>query len=115
VVNNKATAMESIGPAVEAGKEAMVGDAPVKVTQETGTAPTQSPAAEVIDDDSKVASSMATVLFPMASIGSTMLFRQLEMMIHVCPSSSPRGSSWYVVASRNYPLCHSIFQLPSGV
>jgi hypothetical protein len=90
---------------VEARKEAMVGDTLAKeAAQETGTAPTQSPAAEVIDGDDKVASSAATAPFPMASIGLITLLCQLETMIQVCPSSSPRGSRWYVMASRDYPL-----------
>jgi hypothetical protein len=68
--NSKAVAKETSDPTVEAGKEAMVGDAPVKeVAQETGTAPTQSQAAEVTDGDGKVASPTDTASFPMASIG----------------------------------------------
>jgi hypothetical protein len=98
--NSKAAAKESSDPVIEAGKEAMVGNAPVKeVARETGTAPTQSPTAKVIDGDGKVASSAATAPFPMASIGLITLLRQLETMIQVCPSSSPRGSSWYVMVS----------------
>jgi hypothetical protein len=81
VENSKAAAKEISDPAIEAEKEAVVGDTPVKeVTQESGTAPTQSPT-KVIDGDDKVASSAATVLFPMESIGSITLLRQLEMMI----------------------------------
>jgi hypothetical protein len=83
--NSKAAAEEISDPAIEVEKEAMVGDAPVKeVAQETRPAPTQSPT-EVIDGNDKVASSGATVPFPMASIGSITLLRQLEMMIQVCP------------------------------
>jgi hypothetical protein len=83
----KTAAKESSDPAVEAGKEAVVGDARVKeVARETGTAPTQSPVAEVIDGDGKVADSVAIVPFPLASIGPTTLLCQLETMIQVCPS-----------------------------
>jgi hypothetical protein len=48
--NSKAAAKDSSDPAVEAGKEVVVGNAQVKeVARETGTAPTKSPVAEVID------------------------------------------------------------------
>jgi hypothetical protein len=102
----KTAAKEGSNPAVEAGKEAVVGDAWVKeVARETSSAPAQSPAAKVIDGTSKVAGCAITAPFPMASIGSITLLRQLETTIQVCPSSSPRGSSWYVVASQDSRLC----------
>jgi hypothetical protein len=90
--NSKAAAKASNDPTAEAGKEAMVGNTQVKeVARVTGTAPTQSPAAEFIDGEGKVASSATTASFPMATIGSITLFRQLETTIQVCPSSGPRG------------------------
>jgi hypothetical protein len=114
--NSKAAAKERSDPAIEVGKEVVVDNTPMKeVAQETRTVPTQYPAAVVVDGEGKVASSVPIALFPMASIGSITLLHQLETMIQVCPSSSLRGSSCYVIASRDSPLCQSIFQLPGGV
>jgi hypothetical protein len=109
VVNNEGAAKGISDPATEAGKEVIMGDRVEEVARATRVAPTLSPAAEVIDGDDKVASSAATMSFPMASIGLLTLIRQLEEMIQVCPSSSPQGSNCYVMASRDSLSCDILF------
>jgi hypothetical protein len=99
-VNDKGAAKGGIDPAVEARKKVAAGDTQLEaVARATGSAPTQSSVAEVIDGDGKVANSATTTSFPMASIGSLTLICQLDGMIQVCASSSSRGLSCYVMAS----------------
>jgi hypothetical protein len=103
-VDDEGTAHSGDDPTAEAGKKVSAGGTQVKeVAKATGFTSTQSPAAEVIDCSGKVASFVATASFPMASIWSLLLIHQLEGMIQVCPSSSPRDSSCYAMASRDSP------------
>jgi hypothetical protein len=83
-VGNEDAAKGSSDPAAEAGKKVAASGAQVKeVARATGFTSTLPPTAEVIDGDNKVSSFASIASFPMASIDSLALIRQLEGVITI--------------------------------